>query len=114
MPDHPVVAMQLKLNQLFIAHFLEVHPRRSGLVVNHLEDASVRTVMTGFIIMMALVFIVPIDDVNRPVLIVQLIEGLGPCIVEVQKIASMPSNETGPAANRNVHVQPLAMNVSHE
>src|SRR4030095_1608165 len=65
-------------------------------------------------VVMALVLVVPVDDVDRAILIVALIQCLRPGVIEVQEILAVFTDITGSLLDRNIHVQALAMDVSHE
>src|SRR5688500_7229437 len=63
---------------------------------------------------MALDGIIPVNDVNRAILIVELVERLGPCVIEVEKILAVLAHIPGAAALRDVDIQALAVNVSND
>ena len=70
--------------------------------------------MAVFAVMMALVLVVPVDDVNGAVLIVELVERLRPGVVEVEEILPVLAHEARASRTGNVHVQALAMDVADE
>ena len=73
-------------------------------VVNNLVDAPIAPVVAVLAGVVTLVLVVPIDDVNRAVLVIELVERLRPGVVEVQEILPMMAHVTRALALRDVHV----------
>src|SRR6266571_2659050 len=112
MPAHPLVFRRDEYHQLLIAQLLQIHLCQRLVVINDLVDSSVAAVVAVLTRIVALVLVVPVDDVNRAVLVVELVERLRPSVVEVQEILSVAAHIAGTAALRDVHVEPLAVDVS--
>jgi hypothetical protein len=75
-PAHKLVLRRHELHQLLVVEPGQIDTRRLLVVVNNLIDATVAAVVAVLAIVMALVLVIPIDDENAAVLIVELVEGL--------------------------------------
>ena len=77
-PAHELVLRRHQLDQFFRGQPGQIDARRLLLVVNDLVDAPVALVVAIVPGVVALVLVVPIDDQNRAILIVELVERLRP------------------------------------
>lgn len=92
----------------------EVDPGDGLIAVDDFVDAPVASVVSVLAIVVALVFVVPVDDEHGAVLVVELVEGLAPGIVEIEEIGGVATDEAGAAAFGKVHVEPLAVDIADE
>src|SRR6185369_10546315 len=81
-------------------------------VVNDLVDAAIAAVVAVHARVVALVFVIPVDDEDRAVLVISLVKSLAPRVVEVEEILAVFTHKTGAAALRDVHVETLAVDVA--
>src|SRR6266851_1808854 len=113
-PAQELVLRRHELHQFVVAQFGQVQPRRLLVVIDDLVNAAVAAVVAVLAGVVALVLVIPIDDIDRAVLVVELVEGLRPGIVEIQEVLAVMADVAGAAALYDVHVQSLAVDVSHE
>ena len=86
MTTHEFVFGWNQLDQLIIAELGQIDSRRLLIVVNDFVNASIAAVVAIFACVMALILVVPIDDIDRAILIVSLVQRLRPAIVEIEEI----------------------------
>src|SRR5262249_35091366 len=89
MAGSPIGIVGGEIDQLVVSFLLEVDGLRFGIAVTDSEDAAVRAVVAVGIVVVALVFVVPIDHVNGAIGAGLEVDDLGPGIVEVDKVGSV-------------------------
>ena len=111
----PVVPVKLQRDELLRGQLAEVHPGPPAvLLVADLENAPERLLMDVRIGAMALVLVVPVDDVHRAVRPVAEVEHLAPGIVGQQEVRPVGRGVAGPRSLQPVGIGAGAMDVVHE
>jgi hypothetical protein len=64
--------------------------------------------------MVALVGVVPIDDVDAAIRVETLVEGLGPTVIEVEEVLAVFAHVSRATGDRQVDVEPLSVDVADD
>ena|ERR1043165_957999 len=106
--------MNSKVYQFLIGLFLQIDRSPFRFAIGNLENSPIGSVVSVWIVVVALVFVVPIDHVNCAVGTGLEIDDLGPAIVKINEVMAVVADKAGALALRDIHVDASAMDVVHE
>src|SRR5436190_22572989 len=88
-PAVPVVAIKRELDQFLVGTLLEINSWEFYVAVADSEDTPIAPVMAVRIIVVALVLVVPINQIDRAVRAGLKVQDLRPFVVEVDEVGAM-------------------------
>ena len=113
-PRVPVIGVRLELHQFQVAQLSHVHRLGLHVAVGHFVNPPVGAVVDVGVGAVALVEVVPVDEIDAAVRARAEVDHLRPAVVEVEEVRAVMPDEAGAFGLGHVHVDALAVDVPDE